>query len=84
MLVLYGLYPQTYRPRMRWLVVLLFFAMANAVAQAPLVVRDIRVEGLQRISDGTVFNYLPVNIGDELSRQKVQEALRAVYATGFF
>lgn len=49
-----------------------------------MVVRDIRVEGLQRISEGTVFNYLPVNIGDKLDRQHVQEALRAVYATGFF
>ena len=70
--------------RIGWLVLLLFILVANAAAQAPLIVRDIRVEGLQRISDGTVFNYLPVNIGDELNRQKVQEALRAVYATGFF
>lgn len=49
-----------------------------------LVVRDIRVEGLQRISEGTVFNYLPVNIGDRLNQQRVQEALRAVYRTEFF
>lgn len=47
-------------------------------------VRDIRVEGLQRISEGTVFNYLPLNIGDQIDEQRVQEALRAVYATGFF
>lgn len=52
--------------------------------QAPLVVRDIRVEGLQRISEGTVFNYLPVNIGDQLDAARVQEAIRAVYGTGFF
>lgn len=54
------------------------------MAQSAFVVRDIRVEGLQRISDGTVFNYLPVNIGDTLDRQRIQEAVRAVYATGFF
>ena len=54
------------------------------LAQSAFVVRDIRVEGLQRISDGTVFNYLPVNIGDTLDRQRIQEAVRAVYATGFF
>ncbi len=47
-------------------------------------VGDIRVEGLQRISEGTVFNYLPVNIGDHLDEQRVGEALRALYATGFF
>lgn len=55
-----------------------------AAAGADLIVRDIRVEGLQRISEGTVFNYLPVNIGDTLDAQHSQEALRAVYATGFF
>lgn len=49
-----------------------------------LLVRDMRIEGLQRISEGTVFNYLPVNIGDRLSIQRVGEALRAVYDTGFF
>ncbi len=55
-----------------------------AQADSRLVVRDIRVEGLQRISEGTVFNYLPVNIGDALTQERVQEAIRAVYATGFF
>ena len=47
-------------------------------------VSNIRVEGLQRISEGTVFNYLPVNIGDHLTPQRVREAMRALYATGFF
>ncbi len=47
-------------------------------------VGDIKVEGLQRISEGTVFNYLPVNIGDHLTTQRVREAIRALYATGFF
>ena len=47
-------------------------------------VGDIRIEGLQRISEGTVFNYLPVNIGDRLDQRRVEESLRALYATGFF
>jgi outer membrane protein insertion porin family len=47
-------------------------------------VGDIRVEGLQRITEGTVFNYLPVNIGDRLDHRRIDEALRALYATGFF
>jgi outer membrane protein insertion porin family len=47
-------------------------------------VGDIRVEGLQRVSEGTVYNYLPVNIGDTLNTQRVREAVRALYATGFF
>jgi len=60
--------------------------LVQAWAQTPaeMVVKDIRVEGLQRISEGTVFNYLPVNIGDTLDQRRVQEALRAVYATEFF
>ena len=52
--------------------------------QEPFTVGDIRVEGLQRISEGTVFNYLPVNIGDHLDGQRIGEAMRALYATGFF
>src|SRR5690606_35536019 len=50
----------------------------------PFVVRDFRVEGAQRISEGTVYNYLPINIGDTITRQRVTEAIRALYGTGFF
>jgi len=61
---------------------------AHAVAQGDVgdefTVGDIRVEGLQRISEGTIYNYLPVNIGDRLNQQRIQEALRALYKTGFF
>jgi outer membrane protein insertion porin family len=53
-------------------------------ADSSFTVGDIKVEGLQRISEGTVFNYLPVNIGDHLTTQRVREAIRALYATGFF
>ncbi len=53
-------------------------------ADSEFVVGEIRVEGLQRISDGTVYNYLPVNIGDRLDQRRVQEAIRALFGTGFF
>jgi outer membrane protein insertion porin family len=56
----------------------------SALAQSDFVVRDMRVEGLQRISEGTVFNYLPVNIGDRVDNIRVQEAIRALYAQGLF
>jgi outer membrane protein insertion porin family len=57
-----------------------------ALAQAPaaFTVGDIRVEGLQRISEGTIYNYLPVNIGDQLDQRRIQEAIRALFGTGFF
>ncbi len=50
----------------------------------PFVVRDFRVEGAQRISEGTIYNYLPINIGDTITAQRVAEAIRALYSTGFF
>ena len=54
------------------------------VSEASFLVGDIKVEGLQRVSEGTVYNYLPVNIGDMLTPQRVREAIRALYNTGFF
>ncbi|NLG76906.1 MAG: hypothetical protein GX535_11760, partial [Xanthomonadaceae bacterium] len=59
-------------------------AHAQALSQQDFVVGDIRIEGLQRISEGTVYNYLPVNIGDRLDERRIAEALRALFATGFF
>jgi len=60
-------------------------AFAQAEQSVPeMRVDNIRVEGLQRVSEGTVYNYLPVNIGDRLTPQRVREAIRALYDTGFF
>jgi outer membrane protein insertion porin family len=59
-------------------------AVRAQAAQDTFTVGDIRIEGLQRISEGTVFNYLPVNIGDHLDGARIGEAMRALYATGFF
>ncbi len=51
---------------------------------ADFTVGDIHIEGLQRVSEGTVYNYLPVNIGDHLTASRAREAVKALYATGFF
>ena len=48
------------------------------------VVKDMRVEGLQRISEGTVFNYLPINIGDTVDGVRIGEAIRALYSQDLF
>ena len=61
-----------------------FGAPALAQAAAPFTVSDIRVDGLQRISSGTVFTYLPVERGQALTDAKVSETIRALYKTGFF
>ena len=55
-----------------------------AWALDPFVVRDIRVEGIQRIEAGTVFNYLPVKVGDTMTDEKAAGAIRTLFATGFF
>jgi outer membrane protein insertion porin family len=47
-------------------------------------ISDIRVEGLQRISAGTVFNYLPVQVGDVTTDQVTATIIRTLYGTGFF
>jgi len=63
------------------------FALAGAAGAQefqPFVVKDIRVEGLQRTEPGTVFSYLPVKVGETMNADKARAALRALYATGFF
>ena len=57
---------------------------AGASAIEPFTVRDIRVEGIQRTEAGTVFNYLPVRVGDLFNDEKAAAAIKALYATGFF
>lgn len=43
-----------------------------------------QVKGLQRISAGTVFNYMPVKVGDRFDSQASSEIIRSLYQTGFF
>jgi outer membrane protein insertion porin family len=57
---------------------------ASALAFSPFVVRDIRVEGIQRTEAGTVFSYLPLKVGDTLSEDKAAQAIKALFGTGFF
>lgn len=57
---------------------------SGAAAFDPFVVRDIRVEGIQRTEAGTVFSYLPVKVGDTLTNDKAAEAIKSLFGTGFF
>ena len=65
---------------------LLVFAMAavSIVEAASFVIRDIRVEGLQRVSVGTVFNNIPYEVGQTVSDNAAGEIIRSLYATGLF
>lgn len=62
------------------------FTLCSAYAQAgdPFTIKDIRVEGIQRTEPGTVFSYLPVRVGETFTDEKGTEAIKALYATGFF
>ena len=51
-------------------------ASAQSPDEATFTVGNIRVEGLQRVSEGTVYTYLPVNIGDALNPRRIREAIR--------
>ncbi len=56
----------------------------HALALDPFVIKDIRVEGLQRTEPGTIFTYLPVQAGDVMSDEKATQAIKSLYGTGFF
>ena len=55
-----------------------------ARAVTPFVLKDIRIEGLQRTDPGTVFGALPFRIGDTYNDEKGAIALRSLFATGLF
>jgi outer membrane protein insertion porin family len=69
----------------RLLCALLAVCFASPVlAVTPFVIKDIRVEGIQRTEPGTVFSYLPIRVGDTFNDDVATQAIRALYATGFF
>lgn len=57
---------------------------SSAFALEPFVVKDIRVEGIQRTEAGTVFTYLPVKVGETMNDELATQAIKALYGTGFF
>ncbi|KFI23407.1 outer membrane protein assembly factor BamA [Nitrosococcus oceani] len=66
------------------IVALIFIGQVLAAEFQEFIVKDIRVEGLQRISAGTVFNYLPVKVGDTIDSQRVKDTIRGLFRTRFF
>jgi outer membrane protein insertion porin family len=74
------------RFRLRTVSVVATLALASQLAWAvdPFTVRDIRVEGLQRIEPGTVFASLPVRVGETYNDDKGAAAIRALYGLGVF
>jgi len=78
-----------YRHRLRAvagaaLVLALAWSVAPAQTDEPFIIEDIRVEGLQRITAGTVFNYMPFQVGDAFDDEGSSLVIRALYQTGLF
>ncbi|WMW82439.1 outer membrane protein assembly factor BamA [Undibacterium cyanobacteriorum] len=71
-------------PRHLFALAALALCSSHAAAIEPFVVKDIRVEGLQRTEAGTVFSYLPVRVGETFDDAKSTATIKALYATGFF
>ncbi len=63
---------------------LVMLCLSAAVMAETFTIEDIRVEGLQRISAGTVFNYLPVKVGDEMSDNDARGIIRSLYKSKYF
>ncbi|GHU28990.1 outer membrane protein assembly factor BamA [Betaproteobacteria bacterium] len=65
-------------------VIAFLLCVSNAFAFEPFTIKDIRVEGIQRTEAGTVFSYLPVKVGDTMTDDKAAQAIKTLFATGFF
>jgi len=72
------------RPSLSVLLMLALGLAPPARSVESFVIEEIRVEGLQRISAGTVFNYLPVKVGDTFDQRQSAESIKALFKTGFF
>jgi outer membrane protein insertion porin family len=62
----------------------LVLPQAAAAADETFVVQNIQVQGLERISTGTFYTYLPISIGDRVGPARIAAAIKALYKTGFF
>ena len=76
--------PATLRPVLRQLAAAVVATWCLSASAQEFVVRDIRVEGVQRTEAGTVFSYLPIRVGDRFDPERGTQAIRALYASGLF
>ena len=68
-----------------FLLLVLFLVLCQPVhAIEPFTITDIRVEGLERLDAGTVYNYLPLKVGDEVDDEEARISLKELFRTGFF
>ena len=78
--------PNTEDLMIRKICICLLLALVSHVslAQESFKVSDIKVKGLQRISAGSIFSYLPIKVGDDFDPSTSSDMIRELYKTGFF
>ena len=64
--------------------IIILLLLSSAAFAESFVIKEIRVEGLQRLSAGTVFNYIPLKVGDEISDSDAKTIIRALYKSKYF
>ena len=69
---------------MKRCLVLLLVCCASAAGADEFTVSDIRLQGLQRVSPGTVFNMLPINVGNAIDEISVRQLIRLMFKSGYF
>ena len=67
-----------------WISALVLLSLSTALRAESYIVEDIEVVGIKKISIGTVFSYLPINVGESLEVERTPELIRELYSTGFF
>lgn len=79
-----NIFPTPFRQGPVIAAVALLVAPTLALAVAPFTVRDIRVEGLQRVEPGTVFASMPLRVGETYTDEKAAASIRALFGLGLF
>ena len=67
-----------------WISALLLLSASFGVRADSFIVENIEVVGIKKITIGTVFSYLPINVGEEFDLERTPEVIRELYSTGFF
>lgn len=79
-----NIFPTPFRQGPVIAAVAMLVAPTLALAVAPFTVRDIRVEGLQRVEPGTVFASMPLRVGETYTDEKAAASIRALFGLGLF
>lgn len=67
-----------------WISALVLLSLSTTLHAESFIVEDIEVVGIKKITIGTVFSYLPINVGESLEVERTPELIRELYSTGFF